>query len=217
MEQKIGWDVALASLCLAFALSLLLAWTYSVTHAGLSYLRNFTQTVAFAGMVSALIMLVIGDDVARGLAVAGALTVVRFRTTLKDTRDLMFVFASLAGGMACGVRSYLVAIVGVGMFIAAALYFSISEFGSHRQYDAVLRLRMPVESPDQGELFALLRRHCRRFVLVNLRQAGANVQEFAYQVEFSSPTQSGVLLNALHGMPTISGATLLMQDSSIEP
>ena len=122
MEQRIGWEVALASLLLAFALSIVVAWVYSATHVGMSYLRGFTQSLAMGGIISGAIMLAIGDDVARGLGVVGALTIVRFRTTIKDTRDLMFVFASLSTGIACGVQSYAIAVVGIGVFTLAVLF-----------------------------------------------------------------------------------------------
>src|SRR6187549_1070639 len=116
MEQRIGWEIALASLLLAFALSIVVAWAYSATHVGMSYLRGFTQSLAMGGIISGAVMLAIGDDVARGLGVVGALTIVRFRTTIKDTRDLMFVFASLSTGIACGVQSYAIAVVAIGVF-----------------------------------------------------------------------------------------------------
>lgn len=217
MEQRIGLDIALASLCLALALSVVVAWTYSVTHAGLSYQRGFTQSIAVGGLIAAMIMLAIGDDVARGLGVVGALTIVRFRTTLKDTRDLIFIFISLASGMACGVRSYAIALAGVSVFVAASFFLHLSDFGSHREYDAVLRLRLPTQPELQRQLQQLLETHCRRFVLVNLRQAGANVQEHSYQVEFSDPSASAPLLAALNALQGLTGVTLLMQSSSVEP
>lgn len=217
MEQRIGWDIALASLCLAFALSMAIAWTYSITHAGLSYMRGFTQSVAVGGVISALVMLAIGDDVARGLGVVGALTIVRFRTTLKDTRDLLFIFASLACGMAAGVRAWGIAVVGAGVFIGAAFLLSFTEFGSHRQYDAVLRLRMPADAPPQRAFLKVLETHCRKSVLVNLRQAGGNLQEYSYQVELASESAGTALLGSLAEIQGLTGVTLLMQDSSVEP
>ncbi|MDB4980603.1 MAG: uncharacterized protein JWM82_1355 [Myxococcales bacterium] len=216
MEQRIAWDAALAALCLAFALSVAVAWLYSSTHAGLSYLRGFTQSLALGGIISASVMLAIGDDVARGLGVVGALTIVRFRTTIKDTRDLMFVFASLAAGVACGVQSFAVAIVGTGVFAAAVGFLHVSSFGTHREFDAVLRIRMPASSPQQRAFHELLEQHCRRFVLVNLRETGGDLFEHSYQVQFSDPKVGPVLLRELNGLPGLSGATLLMQDSSLE-
>lgn len=216
MEQRIGWEVALASLSLSFALSMLVAWTYSITHEGLSYMRSFVQSLAMGGLISAMIMMAIGDDVARGLGVVGALTIVRFRTTLKDTRDLMFVFASLATGVACGVQSYAIAILGTGTFVGATMYLAWSGFGSRQHYDAVLRLRLPVAQAQEPGFRAVLERHCRRVVLVNLREAGGNLQEHAYQVQLSGPKARTQLLRDLDGVPGLQGATLLLQDSSVE-
>lgn len=216
MEQRIGWDVALASLSLAFALSVVIAWTYSLSYAGLSYLRSFTQSIAISGVISAAMMLAVGDEVARGLGLVGALTIVRFRTTLKDTRDLMFIFAALASGVACGVQSYVVGISGVGVFSLAVLLLSRSDFGSHRQYDAVLRLRLPSDAPPPPKFNELLEQHCRRVVLVNVRQAGAHLSEHAFHVEFADPGAGGVLVRELNALPGLSGVTLLMQDSTVE-
>src|SRR5689334_1625499 len=100
MGTRIGYDLAAASMLLAFGLSMAIAWVYTLTYEGIGYLRSFVQTLAMGGIVSALVMLAIGDDVARGLGMVGALTLIRFRATLKDTRDLTFVFASLAVGVA---------------------------------------------------------------------------------------------------------------------
>jgi hypothetical protein len=216
LEQRIAWDAALASLALAFALSIVVAWVYSATHAGLSYLRGFTQSLALGGIIAASVMLAIGDDVARGLGVVGALTIVRFRTTLKDTRDLMFVFASLAAGVACGVQSYSVAVIGTGVFSVAVGFLHVSSFGTHRQFDAVLRIRMPANSPQQRAFPEMLEQHCRRFLLVNLREAGHDLFEHSYQIQFSDPKVGAVLLSELNTLPGLTGATLLMQDSSLE-
>jgi hypothetical protein len=216
VEQRIAWETAVASLALAFALSVVVAWLYSATHAGLSYLRGFTQSIAMGGIIAASVMLAIGDDVARGLGVVGALTIVRFRTTIKDTRDLMFVFAGLAAGVASGVQSYAVAIAGTGMFAVAVGFLHVTSFGTHRQFDAVLRIRMPANSPEQRAFTDLLERHCRRFMLVNLREAGHEIYEHSYQVQFSDPKAGAALLREINLLPGLTGATLLMQDSSLE-
>jgi uncharacterized membrane protein YhiD involved in acid resistance len=141
---------------------------------------------------------------------------VRFRTTIKDTRDLMFVFASLAAGVACGVQSYGIAIVGTGVFSMAVLFLHLTAFGTHRQFDAVLRFRIPANSPEQRAFMEKLQQYCRRFVLVSLREAGHNMSEHSYQVQFSDPTAGAALLREVNALPGLTGATLLMQDSSVE-
>jgi len=216
VTPRIELEGVLASLFLAFTLGTVVAWVYSFTHTSLSYLRGFTQSLALGGIISAAVMLAIGDDVARGLGVVGALTIVRFRTTIKDTRDLMFVFASLATGIAAGVQSYAIAIAGTAVFAGAVLFLHWTGFGTHRQFDAVLRLRMPSGSAEQAAFAETIRKYCRRFVLVNLRDVGSDLCEHSYQVEFTNSQARAKLMQAVNALPGTSGATLLLQDSSLE-
>ena len=84
------------TLILTFILSSVIAWTYEKTFLGLSYSRNFVQAIVLSAVVAAIVMQAIGDNVGRGLGMMGALSVVRFRTSFKDPRDIMFVFASVS-------------------------------------------------------------------------------------------------------------------------
>jgi uncharacterized membrane protein YhiD involved in acid resistance len=217
MDTRIGWDLTLAALLLAFALSMVVSWVYVATYQGLSYVRSFATTLAIAGVVSALVMLAIGDDVARGIGLVGALTVIRFRTSLKDTRDLMFAFVSLSLGVACGVLAFSVAILGTAVFCAAITYLSFSAYGSRRLFNAVLRLQVPTEPAAQRSVSQLLTEYAPSFVLINMRDLGGGTQEHAYHLKLRDGAQKGQLLQSLSAIPGVNGATLLMQDTSIEP
>lgn len=216
MTGRIGWDLALAALLLSFALSMLIAWVYVWTYQGVGYLRTFVQTIAMAGVVAALVMLAIGDDVARGLGMVGALTLVRFRTSLKDTRDLMFVFASLAVGVACGVQAFGVAIVGTFVFLGATAYLTWSEFGSRREFDAVLRFRAPSRAEYDERVRWVLGRHCRKLSLINLRAAGEQSQEYAFHVKLTRANAEAALMQELEGVAGVQDAIMLKQDATLE-
>ena len=97
--------MAAYSLVLCFVLSNIIAFTYEKTFQGLSYSRNFVQAMILGSLVVAVAMMAIGNNLARGLGMMGALTIIRFRTNLKDPRDIIFIFASLATGMAAGVST----------------------------------------------------------------------------------------------------------------
>lgn len=217
MDTRIGWDLTLAALLLALALSMVVSWVYVATYQGLSYVRSFATTLAIAGVVSALVMLAIGDDIARGLGLVGAITVIRFRTTLKDTRDLMFAFVALAIGVACGVLAFPVAILGTAVFCAAMTYLSFSSFGSRRLYNAVLRVQVPSGSEEQRSVGQALARFTPSFVLINMRDLGGGTQEHVYHLKLRDAAEKGQILQSLSAIPGVSGATLLMQDRSIEP
>jgi Domain of unknown function (DUF4956) len=216
LEARAGIEVVLASLLLAFALSLVIAWAYQVSYRGLAFQRSFAQTLALGGVVSAVAMLAIGDDIARGLGLVGALTLIRFRTTLKDTRDLVFAFASLAVGVACGVAAFGVAILGTAIFVAAGLAVAWSGFGRRQTFDAVLRLRAIPSRLEDRALHPVLGRHCRRWTLVNLRELDSDEQEQSYQVDLAHRAAGTGLLRDLGMLPGVTGTSLLMQDSLIE-
>jgi hypothetical protein len=216
MGGRVGWDVTLAAMLLAFAASTVIATVYTLTYQGVGYLKTFVQTLALGGVVSAVVMLAVGDDVARGLGMVGALTLIRFRATLKDTRDLVFLFASLGVGVACGVQAFAPAILGTLAFSAAAVVLGASGFGARQRFDAVLRFRAPGKPETDSAITALLDRHCREASLVDVRGSGGGVQEYAYHLRLVSPGADVALVRALEGVEGVEDAAMFKQDATLE-
>ena len=117
----------LINMALAFGLGLIISYIYKVTHKGLSYSQSFMLTIVFVTFIVAVVMMVIGNNLARAFALVGALSIIRFRTVIKDTKDTAYIFLGLAAGMAAGTSSYFLAIAGVGFFSLISLV-SISIF-----------------------------------------------------------------------------------------
>jgi uncharacterized membrane protein YhiD involved in acid resistance len=216
MGTRLGWEIAAASLLLSFATSMLIANVYILTYYGVGYLRSFVNTIALSGLVASLVMLAIGDDVARGLGMVGALTLIRFRTTLKDTRDLVFVFASLGVGVACGVQAFAAAVTGTLAFCAAAIYLSWSQFGSRHQFDLLLRFEAPADPEGGQAIRTVLERHCRALALIDLRSTGENRQELSYHLKLANPGTETALLWALEQVPGVGSTSVYTRDASLE-
>jgi uncharacterized membrane protein YhiD involved in acid resistance len=105
---------------LSFVLSAFIGWIYQITHRGTSYTQSFVFTLVLNGMIVALVMLVIGSDIARAFSLVGALSIIRFRNAVKETRDVGFIFFTMAIGMAVGTRFYLLAVAGT-IFISLVI------------------------------------------------------------------------------------------------
>jgi hypothetical protein len=97
-------DVILAML-LSFLLSTFIGWIYKITHRGTSYTQSFVFTLVLNGMVVALVMMVVGSNLARAFSLVGALSIIRFRNAVKETRDVGFIFFTMAIGVAPEPRS----------------------------------------------------------------------------------------------------------------
>ncbi len=209
-------EIILCLLC-AFVLGKVIAWVYEQTYQGLSYSRSFVQSLVLGAVVATILMLAIGDNLARGLGILGTMALVRFRTNVRESRDMIFVFAALALGVACGVRAFAVAIVGCITFGLAAYAVDWTPFTRTQRFDGMLRFWLPRESADATTIQGLLDPHCRKFALVALRDvAQGESLEYAYQIKLKDPASHDKLVKSLSTLPGIGGLTLMLQDAHTE-
>ncbi len=202
---------------LAFVLSTLIAITYEKTYRALSYSRNYVQTLILISIVASTVMQAVGDNLARGLGIMAAMAVIRFRTNFKDSRDIVFVFASLAVGVSCGVNGYSIAIVGTAMFIIAAFILYVSPFGESSFFDGMLRFSLENESDNKEALEKCMRKSCRTFALITLRDmAQGNRIDYAYQVKLKKGARHDDFVESLNKIPSIKGIHFMMQEATVE-
>lgn len=199
-------------LVLSLVLSLPLAWVYARTHQGVSYSRSFTQGLVLMSFLVTLVMLAIGDSMARAFGLFGALALIRFRTPIKDTRDTVFLFLSVGIGIAVGTRSFLLGVVGTALALLVIYYLHWTHFGEVQRADGVLRFRMPLAADGEEVLQRLLGQHCRRFALVQVREGVVeNELEYAYELELRNEGRGGSLVAELRTLVGAGDVHLLLQ------
>ncbi len=126
------------TILLAFILSLAVAWVYKITHKGLSYSQSFTFTLILIGLLLSVIMMVIGNSLAIAFGAFGAFSLIRFRTAIKDTKDVAFILLAVTIGLAMGTRNFLIAII-ITVFTLLVIYILTKiNFGSIKKYDYIL-------------------------------------------------------------------------------
>lgn len=216
-EPGLSWQMVLLSLVISFVLCQVVAAVYSWTFRGLSYSRSFVVSLAMSGVVATLLMLAIGNNVARGLGLLGTLAIIRFRSTLRDVRDMVFIFGSLAVGIAVGVQAFMIAAIGTVAFCLFSLHMSFSTFGARAQYDGLLKFNSPASSEIDELLKRVIKQHCANFVLVNLREVaqGERVEQ-AYQVKLRDSSYKEHLVDSLRSVREVNDVSLLMQDPALE-
>lgn len=208
---------ALYTLLISFLLSTLIALVYEKTFRGLSYSRNFVQALILSAIVAATVMQAIGDSLASGLGMMGALAIIRFRTSFKDPRDIIFMFASLASGIATGVGGYDIAVVGTVGFCVAAFILYHSPFGQTGYYDGMLRFNMENDLESKEKLNNILQNNCKVFALITLRDiAQGSRLDYAYHIKMKYKKGKEELLEELSGIGHIKGVSLLLQETTVE-
>ncbi|MGN0585408.1 MAG: DUF4956 domain-containing protein [Ruminococcus sp.] len=107
----------------ALIISILIYLSYYFSHRGTVYSKKFNVSLCVMTVLTATVMTVIGNNIALSLGMVGALSIVRFRTALKDSRDTIYIFWTMIVGICCGVGDYFVAAIGSGVVFLVLLFF----------------------------------------------------------------------------------------------
>jgi len=209
--------MSIYTVTLSFVLSVMIAFTYEKTFRGLSYSRNYVQALVLSPIVASTVMQAIGDSLASGLGMMGALAIIRFRTSLKDPRDIIFIFAALASGISCGVGGYSIAMVGTIGFCLISFFLYLSPFGQISSFDGMLRLNLPNVQESIMMLENILKSYCKIFALVTLREMSQGKRiDYAYQIKLKRDKEKNELVKELSQINSIENISLMLQETTIE-
>ncbi|MBO3736974.1 DUF4956 domain-containing protein [Actinoplanes flavus] len=190
-------DIAIA-LSLSFVLSAFIAWVYRFTHRNVSYSQSYVQTLVVLGMLIALIMLVVGSNIARAFALVGALSVVRFRNAIKETRDVGFIFLVMGVGMAAGTRFYTLAIVAaIAISLIVLVMYRFNWFAANVQRQ-VVKVQVPPDGNHIDRIQDVLITLTSEFELVSIESIrGGALTELMYTVRLKKGAEPGELITKL--------------------
>ena len=161
------------NLSLSILLGLFISFVYKLTHKGVSYSQSFMLTIVFITIIVAMVMMVIGNNIARAFALVGALSIIRFRTVVKDTKDTAFIFLALASGMAAGTSSYFLAISGSIVTSIVAYILFITNYGSIFSSEFILRFRLKTDdSVSKPNYLEILESYTKKANLLHIEPSG---------------------------------------------
>ena len=121
MQVKMPIETVVMVLLIAFLVSLIIYLTYKNTYSGVMYNPRFNLSLIMITMITTIVMVVIGSNISVSLGMVGALSIIRFRTAVKDPRDTAFIFWCVVSGLACGTQNYTIVLAG-SLFICLILF-----------------------------------------------------------------------------------------------
>ncbi len=183
-------------------------WVYKRTYTGIMYSKNFNITILLTSMVTAMVMMVIGTNLALSLGMVGALSIVRFRSAIKDPRDIGFIFWGISAGLAAGTGSGLIAIIG-SLFIAIVLFiFSKSSF---EDYPYLLVIKGT--EINEEKLRYLLMAYMQKYSL-RMKNNTSKSSEIIYEVRFDEGKDVD-LIKEIKNLETISNVNIVSYKGEI--
>ena len=121
-------------------LCVVIAWIYKGTHRGLSYSQSFQFSLVIIGMLAAAVMMVARVGILNALGILGVFALVRFRTIVKDTKDMAYILFVLVVGLAMGTKEYTLAVLTTGSVGIVILVLTRLDFGMSKRHDSVIRI-----------------------------------------------------------------------------
>ena len=112
MQAKMPIETVFLVLVIAFIVAMIIFLTYKNTYTGVMYNPRFNVSLVMITMITTIVMVVIGSNISVSLGMVGALSIIRFRTAVKDPRDTAFIFWGVVSGLACGTQNYTIVLAG---------------------------------------------------------------------------------------------------------
>ncbi|HUV15439.1 MAG TPA: DUF4956 domain-containing protein [Pelolinea sp.] len=205
----------LFSLSLSAIVGMLISQLYRGTHRGLNYEHTFMASLVLMAPIVTLVMLYIRGDLVLSLGLIGSLSIVRFRTAVKDTRDMVFIFWVIAVGLGAGTYNWSIVLVSslFIMIIVAGLYYF--RYGQSRNTDFVLSVS-GLSSYDGGKIKSAIQKFTIDARMRSYEVEGKN-WEVIYELrlaELTSQTADDLVL-ALKQLPGIQTVSLLAPQISL--
>jgi len=179
-----GFEI-ITNITVALVCGLFISWLYRHTYKGPGYSITFVNSMVFLAMITAVVILVIGNNLARAFGLVGAMSIIRFRTAVKETQDIVYIFFALSVGMAAGVGYHKAAIIGTA-FIGLVIYmFSRSHMSAPRKDEYLLQFSYSPNGDERPSYLPILGKYCFGHTVINARSLGVDndTLELSYYVK----------------------------------
>jgi hypothetical protein len=202
---------------LAFLLGLGVSQIYRSTHKGPSFSPSFVKTLVILSMVTSVVMMIIGNSLARAFGLVGTMAIIRFRTALKETRDIAFVFFALSVGMAAGTGSYAIAIIGSIVISALILLITVVRLASRPKRAFLLTFQLPPTDRPEQRYIDVFRTFLSSWRILDMRSIKTGqFLDLSFEVKFKSRGESAEFVAALSRITGLDRIHLVLGDQETE-
>src|SRR3954447_10527652 len=219
--DQAGLVLILVRLALAWILGLAIAAIYRRARPMNDEAESFTVTLVLLTILIAMVTQVIGDNVARAFSLVGALSIVRFRTVVRDTQDTAYVIFAVAIGMAIGANHPSVPLCGLAVVGGAALLLrkrgATIAAPSDEQLPFALHVRMAIGQDAEALFGATLDQFfsARRLVAVTTARQGMSI-DASYHAALRAETGASGLVNALNRIDGVQNVELQRREEQVD-
>jgi len=201
---SLEFDEVVFNLIMALLCGLMISFIYRWSSESDNYSPSFVQSLVLLSMITALVIMVIGNNLARAFGLVGAMSIIRFRTAVKSTQDIVFIFFALAVGMAAGVGIRVGAFFAT-LFIGGTIFLlSRTHYAVPQKKDFLLQFQSDLQDEEQPFL-PIFKKYCKSYNLVNMQTLDVEDKfDLSYFVVLKKKDASAEFVRELNQQPYIS-------------
>lgn len=167
--SAISVTAAALTIITSMVCGLIISFTYMKTADHGQYTQNFAWTLIILPMIISLIILLIGSNVARAFSLAGAFSIVRFRSAPGNPKDISYVFFSMASGLACGVGFFVYALAFTVVLCVVIFVLNLLNYGDRQSCARNLRITIPENLNFEGVFDDILNKYAKSYTLSKVK------------------------------------------------
>lgn len=211
----------LLRLFFAFILSAAVSQTYRMTHKGFSYSYHMVIGIIMSSLIVTMVLMVIDNSIARAFGLVGALSIIRFRTPIKDVKDILFLFFAIAIGIACGAGAFKIAVISTLTTVCIAYILFQIKFGQKKQDEFLLKIigrdiDKVSENPGKAAHEAILENYSKEFRVIEVSSLGEDRMEIIYDYKFTDASSIPKLIAELNALPNIDKVFVLSAKHNLD-
>ncbi|HOO32897.1 MAG TPA: DUF4956 domain-containing protein [Thermotogota bacterium] len=194
-----------ATLLLAFSLGLFIFWIYKRTYQGVMYSKTFNISLIALTMITASIIMAVTSNIILSLGMVGALSIVRFRTAIKDPMDVIYMFWAISAGIIVGAGLYLLAVV--SSLVLGVILYSFSKMTVKNE--PYLLIVDYSDSEVEDALFKVINEKVGTYKIKSKTKTG---DRFELTVEIRSKKENTILVNEIDNIDSVQNTALISYD-----
>ena len=219
MASDVSFSTVILALIISFIMGLIISFVYKKTHSGFSYAGSFNFTLILVTVIVSVIMMIIGSNIALSLGLIGSLSIIRFRTVVKDTKDMAYLFWAIAEGLAVGAGNYLTALICV--FFVGALVFLMDKMNISQaiKNSYIMIVHLDLASSDAGQ--KAIGEHLKKNAISgqvrsSLVDKDSKIREITYSLKAATrKADFESLMNELNGSKNVKKVSLLTPETNL--
>lgn len=200
------------NIMVAFLCGQFITWVYRKTYKGAGYSMSYVNSIVLLSMITALVIMVIGNNLARAFGLVGAMSIIRFRTAVKDTIDIVYIFFGLAVGMAAGVGYHRIAILGTLIVSGVLFFYARFPIAGTVQKEYLLQFTYTGEE-DKPAYLNVIAQFCQKNRIVNLKSVGPEENlELSYFIRLKKSEEGDQFIKQLSRSEGVAYANLFYDE-----